>query len=96
MMLFVSISTFGATKQQNDTISINQDDVSQWIAEEYKNTKGETKIHYYAVWKGNLCTTSRTVIEKAQLCKKYKAHCALIAIGKRTKDGFKPKRIALN
>lgn len=80
----------------NDTIAINQSDVTKWEAVKSLNTKGNKTIKYYCVYKGFLVNTTKTTKEKAELCKKLGAKCALIAIGKKTKDGFTPKRIVLN
>lgn len=82
---------------KNDTIGVTQQEVSKWISEPYVNSKGEKKVHYYAIWRGNLLTTSKTTIEKATLCNKYNAKCALIVVGKRSASGvFQPKRITTN
>lgn len=82
---------------KNDTIGITQQEVSKWISEPYINDKGEKKVHYYAIWRGNLLTTSKTTIERAMLCDKYNAKCALIVVGKRSANGsFQPKRITTN
>lgn len=82
---------------KNDTIGVTQQEVSKWISEPYINSKGEKKVHYYAVWRGNLLTTSKTTIEKVTLCNKYNAKCALIVVGKRSANGsFQPKRITTN
>ena len=94
-VLFAAAKSDSSAK--NDTIGITQQEVSKWISEPYVNSKGEKKVHYYAVWRGNLLTTSKTTIEKVTLCNKYNAKCALIVIGKRSANGsFQPKRITTN
>lgn len=100
-MFVVYTTLFAVAKSsqtaKNDTIGVTQQEVSKWISEPYINNKGEKKVHYYAVWRGNLLTTSKTTIEKVTLCNKYNAKCALIVIGKRSANGgFQPKRITTN
>lgn len=95
--LSISMSSFAADKAKNDTIGIDQREVTRWIKEPYINSKGKESVHYYAIWRGSLLTTSKTTIEKVNLCAKYGARCALIVIGQRQSDGsFKPKRITTN
>lgn len=90
-MLLCAINTHAATP--NDTIAISLSDVSKWEAVEGLNTKGYKTVKYYCVYKTLLVSTTKTTMEKAELCKKLGAKCALICIGKKTKTGFLPKRI---
>lgn len=94
IMLTFALNALAATP--NDTIGINQSDVKKWVETEVVNTKGNKVKKYYCIWKEQLVPTSKTVYEKAMLCNKFGAKCALILIGKKTKTGFSPKRIALN
>jgi hypothetical protein len=82
--------------QPNDTISVNNIDIKKWVQAESTNAKGAKVIKYYCIWKDELVSTSKNVYEKAMLCQKYGAKCALICIGKKSKGKFSPKRIALN
>lgn len=92
--MVIALSMRGATP--NDTIVINQNDVSKWIEAPSVNTKGEKTVKYYCIYKGLLLTTSKYVKEKAELCAKYGAKCSLICIGKKVHGVFVPKRIAMN
>lgn len=98
MLCMISICSFAATasKEKQDTIGINQNDISRWIEEPYVTNKGEEKMHYYAIYKGNLITVSKSVVEKVKLCSKYGAKCALAIVGSRKDGVFKPKRIIIN
>lgn len=80
----------------NDTIAVDQKDVTRFEAVESVNTKGNKTIKYYCVYKGLLLTTTKTTKEKAELCKKLGAKCALICIGKKVNGVFQPKRIVTN
>lgn len=82
--------------QPNDTISVNNLDIKRWVQAESTNSKGAKVVKYYCIWKDELVNTSKNVYEKAMLCQKYGAKCALICIGKKSKGKFSPKRIALN
>ena len=82
--------------QPNDTISVNSIDVKKWVQAESTNAKGAKVVKYYCIWKDELVPTSKNVYERASLCQKYGAKCALICIGKKSKGRFSPKRIALN
>lgn len=90
-MLTISAMAWSATP--NDTIAVTLSDVSKWEAVEGVNTKGAKTIKYYCIYKGLLVSTTKTTSEKAILCKKLGAKCALICIGKKSKTGFLPKRI---
>ena len=94
IMAVIALNASAATP--NDTIGIDQRDVKKWVETEVVNTKGVKTKKYYCIYKEQLVPTSKTVYEKAMLCNKFGAKCALILIGKKTKTGFSPRRIALN
>lgn len=75
-----------------DTIAVQQTDITKWIVEQTTTSKGKPTTKYYCIYKGELVNTSKTVSERASLCKKHNAKCALILIT--SKSGR--KRIALN
>ena len=97
-LLSVAMMMLGTSyaAQPNDTISVNSIDVKKWVQAESTNAKGAKVVKYYCIWKDELVPTSKNVYEKAMLCQKYGAKCALICIGKKSKSKFSPKRIALN
>lgn len=95
LMLLGSIAS-NASSVQNDTISINQEEVSEWITEPAVTSTGKQTVHCYAIWNGYLLATTKTTMEKVALCKKYGAKCALIVVGRKSKDKFQPKRVVLN
>lgn len=84
-----------AESAKNDTIVIQSSEVSQWIEEPSVTTTGKQTIRYYALFKGELLSTTKTTVSKAKLCKKYNAKCVLYVIGKRTNNIFRPKRIVV-
>lgn len=94
IILFILISVFTHNLfaiDSADTISVNQKDITKWIIEKTVNNNGNPTIKYYAIYKGELINTNKTTVNKAKLCDKYKAKCALILI---TNKGR--KRIVLN
>lgn len=91
LMMAATISSRAATP--NDTVGIDQTGI-RWV-ESTSVVKGKETTKYYAVYKGNLCSTTKNVKEKAELCTKYNVRCALGAIGKTVKGVFVPKRIVL-
>lgn len=95
-LLFGMIALGCQAASPNDTIAINQMEIKKWIEHETTNTKGAKVIKYYCIYNGQLVPTSKNVCEKAKLCEKFGAKCALICIGKKVKGAFVPKRIALN
>lgn len=93
----LTFNVMAHSKVQNDTIGIDQREITRWIEDPYVKPDGKKSIRYYAIWKGFLLTTSKTTVERAKLCSKYGAKCALIVIGQKQSDGsFKPKRISTN
>lgn len=92
--LLLSCSAMHA-KTDNDTILVDQPQMVQFIEHPTKNSKGADVVKYYAMYRGELLTTTKSTIEKATLCKKYGAKCKLICIGKRVNGHFQPKRIVV-
>ena len=103
MALLLSFSA-GVFAASNDTIAVDQKEITEWIKEPYITSSGKESFKYYAVWNGQLLTTSKSVFEKQELCTKHGIRLALIAIGKYTtickgkvcRREFLAKRIALN
>lgn len=80
-------------KTENDTVLVDQPQMVQFIEHPTKNSKGADVVKYYAMYRGELLTTTKTTKEKVDVCRKYKAHYTLICIGKRVNGRFQPKRI---
>jgi hypothetical protein len=86
--------TMSAAAIEKDTIAINQNAIAKLITDKGVSTKGKEYTKYYAIINGELVSTSKTVVDKIQLCKKYGAKCALAAVrNKKTKSLI---RIILN
>lgn len=91
----LALTMNASAAQPNDTIVVNQAQVTKWIVDETTNTKGAPVKKYYAIYNGELLSTSKTVYEKASLCQKHGAKLSLIAIGKKKNGKFVAKRIAM-
>lgn len=74
-MLFVSVACHA-----NDTIRVNNANISKVIVDNTVNTKGKKVVKYYFIYNGELVSTSKTVIDNYNLCKKYGAKCALALV----------------
>lgn len=86
--------TMSAAAIEKDTIAINQNAIAKLITDKGVSAKGKEYTKYYAIINGELISTSKTVVDKIQLCKKYGAKCALAAVrNKKTKSLI---RIILN
>lgn len=91
MLLALSMS---AAAVEKDTVAINQNAIAKLITDKGVSAKGKPYTKYYALVGGELVATSKTVVEKIALCKKYGAKCALAAVrNKKTKSII---RIILN
>ena len=86
--LFVMTLLFGtmmsvsaATKPAKaDTIAVDANAITKWIADTTTTAKGNLSIKYYVLYKGELVNTNRTTMNNVKLCKKYGAKAALIMI----------------
>lgn len=86
--------TMSAAAIEKDTVAINQNAIAKLITDKGVSAKGKEYTKYYALINGELISTSKTVVEKIALCKKYGAKCALAAVrNKKTKSLI---RIILN
>lgn len=75
-----------------DTVAF-KGNIEKVITDVHTTAKGTKTTKYYFMSNGYLVPTSKTVVEKFTLCKKYGAKCALDAVvSKKTK---KIKRIIL-
>lgn len=90
MLTIFSFMTVSATEKA-DTIAVNNAKIEKVIVDETTNTKGAKVKKYYILYDGELISTSKTVVEKYNLCKKYNAKIALVIIKKKSN-----KRIILN
>lgn len=92
LLFSVGVSSVNA-EVKNDTIPVNNAGITKVVDDETVNSKGEKTIRFYFFYEGDLIPTSRSVVEKYNLCKKHGAKCALaMVISKKTKR----KRIILN
>lgn len=79
--------TMSAAAIEKDTIAINQSAITKLVTDKGVSAKGKPYTKYYAIVNGNLINTSKNVVEKIELCKKYGAKCALAAVrNKKTKS----------
>lgn len=92
-ILLLSIITLSIkASNTNDTVAVSNNNIQEIIVVNSTNTKGQPKAVYYIKYNDELISTSKTVVDKINLCAKYKAKCALILIT--SKRGS--KRIALD
>ena len=91
-MLLVAMST--TAKVDTDTVSIDQHQIKQIITNTTINSKGKQITKRYAVVNGYLCTTSKAVIDKITLCKRYNLKLALGLV--RNKKTRVPMRVILD
>lgn len=78
---------------QNDTIPMKDFNEVKIVEDESVNAKGQKVTKYYVIHEGELITTSRKVVERVNLCKKYGAKCHLaIVVNKKNNK----KRIIVN
>lgn len=91
LMLFVCSAMHAKT--DNDTVFVDQPQAVKFIQHPTVNSKGVETIKYYAIYRGELLATTKTTVEKAELCRKYGAKCTLLCIGKKVNGRFQPKRI---
>ena len=70
-----------ATKSAKaDTIVVDANAITKWIADTATTAKGNLSVKYYVLYKGELVNTNRTTMNNVKLCKKYGAKAALIMI----------------
>lgn len=75
------MSVNAATKPAKaDTVAVDVNAVTKWIADTTTTAKGNLSIKYYVLYKGELVNTNRTTMNNVKLCKKYGAKAALIMI----------------
>lgn len=80
-LLFGTMMSVSATKPAKaDTIVVDANAITKWIADTTTTTKGNLSIKYYVLYKGELVNTNRTTMNNVKLCKKYGAKAALIMI----------------
>jgi len=69
-----------------DTIAFTAP-IEKVVVDVTKNTKGKEVTKYYFMSNGYLIPTTKTVMDKYNLCKKHNAKCALNAVvSKKTKS----------
>lgn len=69
-----------AKSAKADTIAVDANAITKWIADTTTTSSGNLSIKYYVLYKGELVNTNRTTMNNANLCKKYGAKAALIMI----------------
>ena len=80
-LLFGTMMSVNATKSAKaDTIAVDANAITKWIADTTTTAKGNISIKYYVLYKGELVNTNRTTMNNVKLCKKYGAKAALIMI----------------
>ena len=72
-----------AAATDKDTVSIDMNKIERIVKNETTTAKGKPTVKYYSIVGGTLVTTSKTVAEKIELCKKFHAKCALSAVRNR-------------
>lgn len=91
MMLMVAVT---ASAVERDTIRVSQNQITKLVVDSGVSAKGKKYTKYYAIINGELVSTSKTVVEKINLCKKYGAKCALGGV--RNKKSGSLTRLILN
>ena len=80
-LLFGTMMSVSAVKPAKaDTIAVDANAITKWIADSTTNSKGGISVKYYVLYKGELVNTNRTTMNNIKLCKKYGAKAALIMI----------------
>lgn len=80
-LLFGTMMSVSATKPvKADTIAVDANAITKWIADTATTSRGNLSIKYYVLYKGELVNTNRTTMNNVKLCKKYGAKAALIMI----------------
>lgn len=88
-----SLSVCAQSEAKNDTVAVVNSKIERMIQDETTNAKGKKVVKYYFMYNGTLVPTSKSVVDAYNLCRKYKAECALvIVVNKKTNR----KRIILN
>ena len=90
LLLAGSMSAFAEVK--NDTLSGDNTKVRELIADETTNSKGKPVTKYYFLYDDELISTSKSVAEKYNLCKRHGAKCLLSIVVNRKSNR---KRIIL-
>lgn len=83
-MLCMSISVKAA---DNDTIAVDNSKITRIIEEKGVTVKGTEKTTYYIIYQGELVKTTKNVVEKYNLAKKYNCKCSLLLI--KSKSGMR-------
>lgn len=82
VVMFMVASTTYAETNSADTIRVNNALIENVIEHKTTNTKGNPVIKYFIIYQGELVATSKTVVEKITLAKKYKVKCPLALVNK--------------
>lgn len=90
LLLAGSMSAFAEVK--NDTLSVDNAKVRELIADETANSKGKSVTKYYFLYEDELISTSKSVAERYNLCKRHGAKCRLSIVVNRKSNR---KRIIL-
>lgn len=87
-LLFISLFILSIINiNAQDTISVNQNQITKLIVDKTVNSKGKPTNKYYCIYEGELINTNKTTYERINLSKKYNAKIKLILV--RSKTGIK-------
>lgn len=84
IILALSMSTSVFAQSKADTIAVQQEEITKWIADTTITSKGKSVVKYYCIYKGALVSTNRTTVKNVALCRKHGAKAALVLITSKT------------
>lgn len=90
-ILFAIVMAASVNVFSNDTIAVDNSKIEKCIADTTMTTKGNRSVKHYIIYNGELVNTSKTVVDKIKLCKKYNVRCALVMVKSKSS-----RRIILN
>lgn len=77
--MIMSIMTVTATEKA-DTLRVDNTKIERVVENKTTSANGRVTTHYYLIYNKELVRTSKNVVEKMMLCKKYNAHLALAIV----------------
>lgn len=89
----IAMSACAAEEIKNDTIVVDNTEISKIVEDESVNSKGRKVTKYYFIYDGELIPASRHVVETYNLCKKHEVKCRLAVVVNKKNNR---KRIILN
>lgn len=82
LMFVVASNVYAGTPA--DTTRVDNARITNVIEHKTTNSKGAPTVKYFFLYNGELVSTSKAVVEKYNLAKRYNAKCRLILIKRGT------------